>query len=141
MANFDSDYVSVINATTDTVNPKPVPVGISPLHLFGDLSVSDHIYVANYGSDYVSVIDPTTNAVKKEITVGVCPVHIFGDLSVSDAIYVANFDSDIVSVIDPTTSAGEIFHNCWGNSCAYIWRLIRLRIPFMWPILVQAPYL
>ena len=110
----------MINTTTDTVNPKPIFVGISPVHiagnltsnLFGDQSTSDTIYVANSGSDSVSVINTTTNTVKKEIPVGGTPVYIYVDPFLGD-IYVANRDSGGVSIINGKTNeavAGVTFN-------------------------------
>jgi YVTN family beta-propeller protein len=107
VANSGSDSVSLINATTDTVNNKTIPVGISPVYIFGDLKASDTIYVANSLSNSVSAINTTTNTVEKEISVGVNPMYIFGDLSASDTIYVANFFSDSVSAINTTTNTVE----------------------------------
>jgi YVTN family beta-propeller protein len=104
VADSGSGTVSLINATIDTVNPKSIFVGISPVHIYGDLSVLDTIYVANSGSDSISVINTTTNTVNKVIPVGEAPVYVYGDLSVLDTIYVANSGSDSISVINTTTN-------------------------------------
>ena len=112
VADSGSGTVSLINATMDTVNPKPILVGISPVHIYGDLSVSATIYVADSGSDSVSVINTTTNTVKKEIHVGEAPVYIYVDPFLGD-IYVANRDSGGVSVINGKTNeavAGVTFN-------------------------------
>jgi YVTN family beta-propeller protein len=112
VADSGSGTVSLINATIDTVNPKPIFVGISPVHIYGDLSVLDTIYVANSGSDSISVINTITNTVNKVIPVGEAPVYVYVDPFLGD-VYVANRDSGGVSVINGKTNeavAGVTFN-------------------------------
>jgi YVTN family beta-propeller protein len=109
VANYESNTVSVIDTTTNTVI-KDIPVGNNPQYIYGDLSVSDVIYVANNGirlitdNGTISVINTTTNTVIKDIPVGSYPEYIYGDLPRSDVLYVTNSGSDSVSVIDTTTN-------------------------------------
>jgi YVTN family beta-propeller protein len=107
VANSGSNSVSLINVTTKAVDNKTIPVGRSPVYIYGKISASDTIYVANAYSNSVSVINTTTNTVEKEIPVGETPVYIYGELSLSDMIYVANFFSNSVSAINTTTNTVE----------------------------------
>lgn len=69
MANQDSDTVSVINATTNTVIGNiPVGEGPSSVAINGEVA-----YVANHLSNTVSVVDTKTNEVVAGITFNLLP--------------------------------------------------------------------
>jgi YVTN family beta-propeller protein len=100
VANSDSNTISVINTTTNTVE-HDITVGEGPADING--YSTDVIYVAN--SDTVSVINTTTNTVEHDIPLegGAAFIYSDGDPD-SDIIYVANSGSNTVSVIDKTTN-------------------------------------
>ncbi|MGZ5472027.1 MAG: YncE family protein [Nitrososphaeraceae archaeon] len=56
VTNSDDSTVSVINTTTNTVDPTPITVGSAPYGIAYDL-VSDRMYVANSLDETVSVIN------------------------------------------------------------------------------------
>jgi YVTN family beta-propeller protein len=100
VANTDSDTVSIIDGTMDTVNNNTIPVGKSPASIAID-PVTGKVYVANLES--VSVIDSTTDKVMRNVTtVGKSPNGVAID-SYTGKVYVTNTDSDTVSVINGTT--------------------------------------
>ena len=68
MTNSNSNTVSVINPTTNTV-VATIPVGESPFGVAVN-PANGLVYVTNAGSNTVSVIDPATNTVVATIPVG-----------------------------------------------------------------------
>ncbi|MFD5430272.1 YncE family protein, partial [Streptomyces sp. NPDC127084] len=99
VTNLDSDNVSVINTTDNTVLTT-IPVGTGPR----GVAISPdgaRAYVTNQGSNNVSVINTTDNTVLTTIPVGTQPLGV----AVSPAggrAYVTNVDSNNVSVINTT---------------------------------------
>ena len=82
VTNFNSDTVSVIDTTTNTVidtdgnagnGITPITVGSNPVYVAYDPICKD-MYVTNQGGTTVSVIDTTTNtSYKQPITVEALP--------------------------------------------------------------------
>jgi len=103
VVNSDSNNVSVIDASTNTVNIPPIVVGKSPVGI-AVTPDGKKVYVTNSDSNSVSVIDTTTNAVTvPSIAVGNNP----GGIAVTPdgkKVYVANINSNSVSVIDVSTN-------------------------------------
>ena len=101
MANLNSNTVSEINTTTDTVTDT-MPVGSGP-HGVAVTPDGTKLYVSNAFSDNVSVIDTTTNTLITTIAAGDYPdgVSITPD---GTKLYVVNNDSNDVSVIDTATN-------------------------------------
>jgi YVTN family beta-propeller protein len=105
--NADSNTVSVIDTTTNTVNTT-IPVGNKPLGIAHN-PVNNELYVANRDDDTVSVIDTTTDSVTTSIAVGDSPYGLAVG-QVSNTLYVANETpttpgSGTVSVVDLDTRA------------------------------------
>jgi len=100
VVNFNSNNVSVINSTTDTVvqsftvGNKPVSVAYNP--------VNQYVYVVNFNSNNVSVINSTTDTVVQSFTVGAEPIGVGYD-PVNQYMYVSGEDTNSVSVINSTT--------------------------------------
>jgi YVTN family beta-propeller protein len=104
VANRDSNSVSVIDATTNTVIGSPITVGTAP-HAVAVNSATNRIYVANTNSGTVTVIDGATNTViGSPIAVGLAPYGIAVNPT-TNRIYVANQTSGTVTVIDGATNA------------------------------------
>ena len=99
VANRNSDTVSVIDTTTNTVDETiqlapgdfPVDVAVSPDFRF--------VYVTNYFGATVTVIDIFSDLVIDTIPVGAGPQGVAFSPDGNRA-YVANFDDNTVSVID-----------------------------------------
>lgn len=98
--NFDSNTVSIVDGTTNTVTGttgvtlQPYGVGASP--------DGRYVYITSLGIDRVTVIDTSTGLMIKEINVGDAP---FG-VSVNPAgtyAYVVNSESDSLSVISTSS--------------------------------------
>jgi YVTN family beta-propeller protein len=103
VANFSSQSVTVIDATTDTVIVPSIEVGLRP-HGVAVNPATNRIYVANQDSANVSVIDGVTNSTAgAPIQVGSSPALLAVN-PVTNRIYVANQGSNTVSVIDGATS-------------------------------------
>jgi YVTN family beta-propeller protein len=105
--NADSNTVSVIDTTTNTVNTT-IPVGNNPLGIARN-PVNNELYVANRDDDTVSVIDTTTDSVTATIAVGDGPYGLAVG-QVSNTLYVANETTTTpgggtVSVVDLDTRA------------------------------------
>jgi YVTN family beta-propeller protein len=104
VANRDSNTVSVIDATTNTVVGSPIAVGTAP-HALVVNPATNRIYVANTNSNTVSVIDGSTNTViGSPIAVGLAPYGIAVNPT-TNRIYVTNQTSGTVTVIDGATNA------------------------------------
>ena len=101
VANLNSNTVSVIDTTTNTVIDT-IDVGVSPDAM--DLNPSSgNLYTADYNSNTVSVIDTTTNTVIDTIPVGNNPDAIEFNPS-NNNMYVANHRSNTITVIGADTS-------------------------------------
>ena len=98
--NFDSDDVSVIDITTNTVT-NTIPVGNGPFTLITSLDATK-VYVGNFSEDTVSVIDARTETVINTLTVGASP-EFFAITPNGQKIYVSNAGANSVSVIDVAT--------------------------------------
>jgi len=101
ISNSESNNVSVIDTTTDTVIAT-VPVGKDPL----GVAVSPdgrRVYVANYLDNTVSVIDTATNTVKATLNVGRSPNGVAVNPQ-GTKVYVTNTWSGNISVIDTATN-------------------------------------
>ena len=99
--NSESDTVSVINKTTDTV-VETIPVGDGPRYMTSKSlnRSSDYIYVVST-SHNISVINTTANTNKVIDSIHVpSPSEIHAG---KNYVYVISFN-DTVSVIDPTTN-------------------------------------
>jgi YVTN family beta-propeller protein len=97
VANCESNNVSVIDTTTNTVTTT-VNVGSYPI---GVTVTPDgtKIYVTNYNNNSVSLIDTTSNKVTATIPVGNNPYGIATNQQ-GTKVYVTNYNSSSVSVID-----------------------------------------
>jgi YVTN family beta-propeller protein len=84
VANSDSNTISVINTTTNTV--KNIPVGRDPVYIFGDPSYSDAIYVANSDSNGISLIDVVTGKVVAAVTFKTSPSRT-GDIICNQTLH------------------------------------------------------
>lgn len=102
VANVNSNNVSVIDASTDSVTTT-IPVGTAPYGVAVD-TVTNFIYVPNSGSGTVSVINGATNAVVSTIGVGGAPCYVTVDQA-TNMVYVTNAASGTVSVISGATSS------------------------------------
>jgi len=101
VANHNSNNLSIINVTADTVITT-ISVGNGPSGVSASPD-GTKVYVANRLSDNVSVINTATNTVIATIPVGDDPRGV----SVSPdgrKVYVTNFGSDDVSVINTITN-------------------------------------
>jgi YVTN family beta-propeller protein len=103
VTNRNSNTVSVIDTTTNTVVRNPITFGIAPQ---GVAVAPDggHVYATNLISNTVSVIDTTINAVVTTSPVANEPV----DVAVAPDgahVYVANQGANRVSVIDTISNA------------------------------------
>ncbi len=101
VANFGSDSVSVIDASTNTV-VNTIAVGIEPFDIAFNPN-TNLVYVVNGGSDSVSVINGDTNTVINTISVGIDPIAIAINPD-TNTLYLANQGSDTISVIDGDTN-------------------------------------
>jgi YVTN family beta-propeller protein len=101
ITNFESNFVSVIDTTTDAVIAG-IPVGTDPNSLAGTPDGST-VYVANKLTNNVSRIATATNTVTATIRVGFAPVGI-AVIPDGSTVYVANFQSNNVSVISTATN-------------------------------------
>jgi YVTN family beta-propeller protein len=101
VANFRSNNVSVINATTNTV-VDTIDVGMGPR---GILGYGTDVYVENFDDGTISVIDTNTNTVTDTIDVGNSPA---GMAVVDGQIFYTRFQDGLVSVIDPTTKEVQV---------------------------------
>ena len=99
--NYDSNTVSVINTSTNTVVGLPIAVGTNPVGV-AVRPDGTKVYVTNKYSNTVSVIDATTNTVTATISVGrPSGVAVSPD---GTKVYVANLDTNTVSIIDASTN-------------------------------------
>ena len=101
VANFSSNNVSAINATTNTVGAT-IPVGPAPRAIAVDSS-THLVYVANFSDDTVSVINGSTNAVAATIPVRPHPYGVAVDPT-THTVYVTN-SGGTLSVIDGISHA------------------------------------
>jgi YVTN family beta-propeller protein len=104
VANYDSNTVSVISGSTDSVIGS-ILVGRNPVWIAYAPPPSNKLYVTNEGSQDVYVINGATNKVIKNIPVGDQfgrPWGIAYDSS-SNNTYVANSNDGTVSVINQST--------------------------------------
>jgi len=102
VANFDSNTVSVINASNNSVVAN-IEVGTQPKNIAYD-SGKDEMFVTNWGSGTVSVISDRTHSVVATIPVGIHPVGIAYDSAKSE-IFVANSGDNTVSVISDANNS------------------------------------
>ncbi len=96
VANMESDTVSVISDTNNTV-VATVAVGASPNGVTYD-SGTGEVFVANSNSNNVSVISDTNNTVVATVAVGASPNGVTYD-SGRGEVFGANAGSDTVSII------------------------------------------
>ena len=101
VANFNSNTVSVIDPSTNTV-VATIPVGTNPVGIAFNPNNGD-LYVTNADDNNVSVIDGTTNTVTATIPVGNGPFDVAFNPNNGD-LYVTNADDNNVSVIDGATN-------------------------------------
>lgn len=101
VTNFESNYVSVIDTTTNAVIAA-IPVGADPNSLTGTPDGST-VYVANKLTNNISRIATASNTVTATIHVGFAPVGIAVTPD-GNTVYVANFQSNNVSVINTATN-------------------------------------
>ncbi len=101
VTNYDSNTVSVIDTSNDTViatiNAGNYPDAVSVN------SAGTKVYVANRNSGIISVIDTATNTVTATVSVGSYPIGVVVDPTGTN-VYVANRDSNNVSIINVTTN-------------------------------------
>ena len=102
ITNFDSNTVSVIDVSSNTVI-ETVSVGINPIGVATSPDGSK-VFVTNNNSNTVSEIDTISNTVSATIGVGDNP---YGAAVSPDGntLYVANYSSHTLSVIDVLTNA------------------------------------
>ena len=100
VANYESNTISVINGSTNTV-VATIPVVSNPWGIAVD-ATTQRVYVA-ITTGTVAVIDETTNTVIASIPVGEDPTEITVD-EANGKVYVANSDSNTVSVINEATN-------------------------------------
>jgi YVTN family beta-propeller protein/autotransporter-associated beta strand protein len=100
--NRGTGSVSIIDSSTNTVQPGTIPVGFLPfaIGVRGDQAL---VYVTNQGSNNVSVVDTATNTVVATVNVGVNPIGVTVSPDGS-RVYVANLVSNTVSVLDAATN-------------------------------------
>ena len=101
VTNLNSDSVSVIDTTTNTV-VETISVGIGPERV-AIAPDGSRAYVTNRNSDSVSVIDTSTNTVIDSVTVGDLPIGVAVTPD-GTRVYVVNFFANSVSVIDATAN-------------------------------------
>ncbi|HXT83506.1 MAG TPA: beta-propeller fold lactonase family protein, partial [Verrucomicrobiae bacterium] len=111
VTNFNSNTVSVIDSSTNTVKAT-INVGSNPIDLAYDPE-THNMYVANENSNTVSVIDSSTNTVKYTINVGSGPFNGNNPVGISynpynNNMYVTSFNSNTVSVIDSSTNTVKV---------------------------------
>src|SRR5665647_2957038 len=102
VANFDSNTVSVISDSTNTV-VATIEVGTQPKNIAYD-GGKDEMFVTNWGSGTVSVISDRTHLVVATIPVGTHPVGITYDSAKSE-VFVANSGDNTVSVISDSNNS------------------------------------
>jgi YVTN family beta-propeller protein len=96
VANYGSDNVSVIDATTNQV-VNSIPVGTQPETPVLDAG-TDQLFVPNYASDNVTVISGTSNTVVANVAVGAAP-NTGADDSTNGEVYIPDYGSSNVTVI------------------------------------------
>jgi YVTN family beta-propeller protein len=101
MTNFNSDSVSVINPSTNTVI-STIPVGSAPFGIAFNPN-NGNMYVTNAGNNTVSVINPSTNTFVATIPVGSAPFGIAFNPN-NGNMYVTNAGGKTISVIAPLTT-------------------------------------
>jgi YVTN family beta-propeller protein len=99
--NFNSDSVSVINPSTNTVI-STIPVGSAPFGIAFNPN-NGNMYVTNAGNNTVSVINPSTNTFVATIPVGSAPFGIAFNPN-NGNMYVTNAGGKTISVIAPLTT-------------------------------------
>jgi YVTN family beta-propeller protein len=100
MTNFNSDSVSVINPSTNTVI-STIPAGPVPFGIAFNPN-NGNMYVTNAGNNTVSVINPSTNTFVATIPVGSVPFGIAFNPN-NGNMYVTNAGGKTISVIAPLT--------------------------------------
>lgn len=98
VANDNSKYMTVVNASTDQV-AGTIPSAYTYDAVYS--SANGYIYATQAQNNSVAVIDPSTNTVIKTIQVGTYPTIIS---YLNGYVYVGNQSSSTVSVIDPSTN-------------------------------------
>ncbi len=101
VANWNSDYVSVINGRTGAVDDT-ITVGQRPAGVAVNQS-DDTVYITNWNSNYVSVINGRISVVDDTISLGAQPNLVAVDQG-DDTVYVTIRFSNYVSVINGRTS-------------------------------------
>jgi len=101
VSNFESDSISVIDCTTNTVIAT-VPVGDNPQGVAVNPN-TNMIYVINWYSDSLSVIDASTNTVVNSIHIGGTPFGLAVNPN-TNMIYASDWYSNSLSVIDGSTN-------------------------------------
>jgi YVTN family beta-propeller protein len=101
VTNSESDNVSVINDTTDTVVAN-IPVGTDPLAATYD-SGKGEIFISNEKSANVSVISDATNTVIQTIAVAGYPLFSAYD-SANGEIFVTNDEVSVAVISDATNT-------------------------------------
>lgn len=103
--NRNSDSVSVINVTTNTlIATVDLPAGSLPVgSVVNNRTATTRAYITNAGNNTVSVIDAFLNEVIATIPVGSLPQGIAIN-SAGTRVYVANGGSNTISVIDTATN-------------------------------------
>jgi YVTN family beta-propeller protein len=111
-ANGDSDNVSVIDGSSDSV-VATVTAGDVPWVLSYNRT-SNKIYCANLGSDDVTVIDGSSNSVLHTIAVGDRPVALCHNPA-QNRVYVSNSRSASISVLRDSAGGVEEMANGEGR--------------------------
>lgn len=103
IANYDSDNVSVIDVSTNTI-VDTISVGLNPRGI-AITPDGNFAYVTNFGLDKVSVIDINTNTIVETIFIST-NADPYGIAITPDGnfVYVTNCISNTVSVIDISTN-------------------------------------
>ena len=101
ISNHESDTISVVNLTTNTV-VATVNVGNCPVETMIN-PAGTKVYVTNYHSNTVSVIDAATNNVTAMVNVGLNPYGITVSPD-GTKVYVTNCGANTVSIIDVATN-------------------------------------
>ncbi|HTC94781.1 MAG TPA: YncE family protein [Terriglobales bacterium] len=110
VANSGNNTVSVINATSDTVMPTPIPVGGGPSFLRFDPKLQ-RVYVANTTGGSISIINHAADCSASTATtvgVGTAPTSIAA-LSDGTRAYIANSGDSTVSVLLTSSNTIKTF--------------------------------
>lgn len=128
VANYASDTVVAISASTNVVQNPPITVGSHPVAL-AETPDQKKLYAVNQGSGSVSAISLVDRTVSQTIATGTTPVWAVAR-SDSARIYVLNSGSGTVSAIDTATDSllTSVPVGAGANYMVYDGRLNRLYV-------------